>query len=137
SEDGASVAGANVVVKGTTIGTITDAGGAFSLTVPSDAKTLVFSFIGLTTQEVDIGTRSVIDVSMASDATQLSEIVTTAFGLEKEKKALGYSVQEVKGDQLAKTPSQSVVNNLSGTISGLQVSTNAVPGGSPEFVIRG
>lgn len=137
AEDGVAVAGANVVVKGTTIGTITDATGAYSLTVTPDAKTLVFSFIGLTTQEVEIGTRSVLDVMMASDAKQLSEIVTTAFGLEKEKKALGYSVQEVKGDQLAKTPSQSVINNLSGRISGLQVSTNAVPGGSPEFVIRG
>jgi TonB-linked SusC/RagA family outer membrane protein len=136
-EDQSVVAGVNVVVKGTTVGTITDAQGSYSLTVPGQAEALIFTFIGLAPKEIEIGNQSVINVSMDTDIKQLSEIVVTAFGLEREKKALGYAVQEVKGEDIAKTPTSSVVNNLSGKVAGLQVATNAVPGGSPEFVLRG
>ncbi|HYI76142.1 MAG TPA: TonB-dependent receptor plug domain-containing protein, partial [Chryseolinea sp.] len=137
TEDQSVVAGVNVVVKGTTVGTITNAEGGYSLTVPGQAETLIFTFIGLAPKEIEIGSQSVINVSMETDIKQLSEIVVTAFGLEREKKALGYAVQEVKGEDIAKTPTSSVVNNLSGKVAGLQVATNAVPGGSPEFVLRG
>ena len=137
SEDQSVVAGVNVVVKGTTVGTITDGQGSYSLTVPDQAEALIFTFIGLSPKEIPIGNQSVIDVAMETDMKQLSEIVITAFGLERDKKALGYAVQEVKGEELARTPTSSVVNNLSGKVAGLQVSTNAVPGGSPEFVLRG
>ena len=136
-EDGSALPGVNVVVKGTTEGTITDIEGKYSLNVSADAKTLVFSFIGLKTTEVEIGNRSVVDVDMAANIEQLSEVVVTAFGLERDKKALGYSVQEIGGEQLAQVPNQSVVNNLSGRVAGLQVAGNSSPGGSPEFVIRG
>lgn len=136
-EDKSQVAGVNVVVKGTAVGTITDAQGSYSLTVPQPAEALIFTFIGLAPKEILIGTQSVIDVYMETDVKQLSEIVVTAFGLEREKKALGYAVQEVKGEDISKTPTSSVVNNLSGKVAGLQVATNAVPGGSPEFVLRG
>jgi TonB-linked SusC/RagA family outer membrane protein len=127
----------NIVVKGTTVGTISNADGGYSLTVPSEAEILIFTFIGLAPKEVTIGTQSVIDVAMDTDIKQLSELVVTAFGLEREKKALGYAVQEVKGEDLAKAPTSSVVNNMSGKVAGLQVSTNSIPGGSPEFVLRG
>ena len=136
-EDQSVVAGVNVVVKGTTVGTITDSQGSYSLTVPGQAEALIFTFIGMAPKEIEIGSQSVINVSMDTDIKQLSEIVVTAFGLEREKKALGYAVQEVKGEDIAKTPTSSVVNNLSGKVAGLQVATNAVPGGSPEFVLRG
>jgi TonB-linked SusC/RagA family outer membrane protein len=136
-DDGLSVAGVNVVVKGTSIGTITSIDGEYSLRVPDDADALVYSFIGLVSEEVPITGRSVIDISMKTDATQLTEVVVTALGLERDTKALGYAVQEVKGDELSKVPTQSVVNNLSGRIAGLQVSTNSVPGGAPEFAVRG
>ncbi len=136
-EDESVVAGVNIVVKGTTIGTISSGDGSYSLNVPEQAETLIFTFIGLAPKEVLIGSQSVIDVSMETDIKQLSELVVTAFGLEREKKALGYAVQEVKGEDIAKTPTSSVVNNLSGKVAGLQVATNAVPGGSPEFVLRG
>lgn len=136
-EDKSVVAGVNVVVKGTTVGTITNSEGGYSLTVPPEAEALIFTFIGLAPKEILIGGQSVIDVSMETDIKQLSEIVVTAFGLEREKKALGYAVQEVKGEDISKTPTSSVVNNLSGKVAGLQVATNAVPGGSPEFVLRG
>lgn len=136
-EDGSALPGVNVVVKGTTEGTITDIEGNYSLNVSSDAQTLVFSFIGLKTTEIDMGNRSVVNVEMAASIEQLSEVVVTAFGLERDKKALGYSVQEIGGEQLAQVPTQSVVNNLSGRVAGMQVSGNSSPGGSPEFVIRG
>ncbi|MTI37863.1 carboxypeptidase-like regulatory domain-containing protein, partial [Fulvivirga lutimaris] len=84
--------GVNVVLKGTTTGTVTDIDGNFKLSVPSEGGTLVFSFIGLGTEEVVVGTRSVIDMQMSPDVKQLSEVVVTAVGIEREKKALGYSV---------------------------------------------
>ena len=124
-------------MKGTTIGTISDGSGSYLLNIPSEAEALVFTFIGMTPKEVLIGSQTVIDVSLETDIQQLSELVVTGFGLEREKKALGYSVQEIKGEELAKAPTSSVVNNLSGKVAGLQVSSNAIPGGSPEFVLRG
>lgn len=136
-EDESVVAGVNVVVKGTSVGTITDVDGKYSLSVPPEAETLVFSFIGLMTKEILISSQSVIDVTMQVDSKQLSEVVITALGIERDKKSLGYSVQGLNGDVLTKVPTQNIVNNLSGRISGLQVMSNATPGGSPEFVIRG
>ncbi len=136
-ESSSPIPGVNVVIKGTTQGTISDIDGKYIIQVPSESDILVFSFIGLKSQEVAIGNQSVIDISMLPDLSELSEVVITAFGLEREKKALGYTVQEVNGEELAKAPSQSVVNNLSGRVAGMQVSTNSTPGGSPEFVIRG
>src|SRR3990170_3974446 len=136
-EDQSFVAGVNVVVKGTSVGTITDVDGKYSLSVPPESETLVFSFIGLMTKEILISSQSVIDVTMEVDSKQLSEVVITALGIERDKKSLGYSVQGLSGDVLTKVPTQNVVNNLSGRISGLQVMSNSTPGGSPEFVIRG
>ena len=136
-EDGGALPGVNVVVKGTTTGTITDIEGNYSLSVSEEAETLVFSFIGLRTEEVPIDNQSTIDLQMSDDVAELSEVVVTAFGLEREKKALGYSVQGIEGESISQVPNQSVVNNLSGRVAGLQVSTNSSPGGSPEFVIRG
>lgn len=137
NEESGSVAGVNVVVKGTSVGTITDVDGKYSLTVPGEAQALVFSFIGLTTKEILIGSQSVIDVTMEWDSQQLSEVVVTALGIERDKKSLGYAVQGVTGDVLTQVPTQSLVNNLSGRVSGMQVISNSTPGGSPEFVIRG
>lgn len=136
-EDETPLPGVNVVVKGTSVGTITDIDGNFTLNVSPEAETLVFSFIGLAKEEVAIGNQSQINVSMAQDIQSLSEVVVTAFGLEREKKALGYTVQGISGEEVAQVPTQSVVNNLSGKVAGLQVATNSTPGGSPEFVIRG
>src|SRR5690606_7125831 len=94
TEDGSSLPGVNVLLKGTSTGTVTDIDGAYSISVPAgsaESGTLVFSFIGLATQEVPIGGRTTIDVQMGPDVTQLSEVVVTAVGIERERKALGYS----------------------------------------------
>jgi len=115
------IPGVTIQVKGTTIGTITDLNGNFSLTVPANATTLVFSYIGMKKQEVEIGGRSVINAVMESDLLGLDEVVVTALGISREKKSLGYSVQEVGGDNISKTKESNFVNSLSGKISGVQI----------------
>ncbi|MDW7693475.1 SusC/RagA family TonB-linked outer membrane protein [Flammeovirgaceae bacterium SG7u.111] len=129
--------GVSVIVKGTTIGTVTDLDGLYTLKVPADQTTLVFSYIGFSPQEVEIGSQTSIDITLAEDVRQISEVVVTAFGIEREKKALGYAVQGVDAQAIANAPSPNVVNSLSGRVSGLQVTSAGTPGGSPEFVIRG
>ncbi|MGB3849233.1 MAG: SusC/RagA family TonB-linked outer membrane protein [Tunicatimonas sp.] len=136
-EDGGALPGVNVVIKGTTIGTITDIEGNYQLSAGEEAETLVFSFIGLRTEEVAINNRSTINLKMNDDVAELSEVVVTAFGLEREKKALGYTVQEVSGEQLSEAKQANVVNNLSGRIAGVQVTSNEGPGSGSNVVIRG
>ena len=136
-DDGSPVPGMNVIVKGTATGTITDADGVYTLTVGNDT-TLIFSFIGYVSQEIAVGNRSVIDLQMVTDVRQLSEIVVTALGVQREKKALGYSVQEVKGDELAQSKETNIVNSLAGRVAGLTVnSSSGAPGASSRIVIRG
>lgn len=122
-EDGSSLPGVNVVLKGTTNGTVTDVDGNFRLSVPSTGGTLVFSFIGLSTQEIPIGDRTVIDVQLASDVKQLAEVVVTALGIEKSAKSLGYSVGKVRNEELTQARAINVATALSGKVAGLQIST--------------
>ena len=129
--------GVTVLVKGTANGTATNADGFFSLEC-SPNSTLVISFIGYQTREVPINNQTTINVSLAPDAKQLGEVVVTAFGIEREKKALGYSVQEIKGDDLTETRTSNLVNAMSGKIAGVQVtSSNGAPGASSRIQIRG
>jgi len=137
-DDGSALPGVNVVVKGTTTGTVTDVDGNYKLVIPSENSTLVFSFIGLATEQVVVGSRSVIDVQMTSDVTQLSEVVVTAFGVEREEKALGYAVQSVDGSELTKAREPNVVNSLAGKIAGVQITNGSgAVGSSSRIVLRG
>lgn len=135
-EDATALPGVNVVLKGTTIGTTTDADGSFSLSVPADGI-LVFSFIGLKTQEIQIGQSTVINLQMQFDSNQLSEVVVTALGIERSKDALGYSFQDVNGKQLTEARSANIMNGLSGKIAGVRISPNAGPGSGSNIQIRG
>jgi TonB-linked SusC/RagA family outer membrane protein len=138
SEDGSPLPGVNVVLKGTTIGTATDAEGRYSLSIPSTGGSLVFSFIGLATQEIPIGDRSVVDVSLTLDATQLSEVVVTALGVERESKTLGFSVKELKNEELTVGRTTNIVNSLSGKVAGVRVAgSNGMTGSSSAIFIRG
>ncbi|HPJ01188.1 MAG TPA: carboxypeptidase-like regulatory domain-containing protein, partial [Enterococcus sp.] len=92
SEDGMTLPGVSVVVKGTTLGTITNIDGKYSIEVPGDATTLVFTYVGMVTEEMAIGANSVIDVRMVPDIMGLDEVVVTALGISREKKSLGYAV---------------------------------------------
>ncbi|MBC3787861.1 SusC/RagA family TonB-linked outer membrane protein [Spirosoma utsteinense] len=129
--------GVNVVLKGTSIGTTTDAKGKYVMSIPNDAAILTFSSIGFATGEEKVGSRSVLDVTMVSDIRALSEVVVTAFGVKKEVKSLGYGVQEIKGQQLTEARATNVVNGLSGKVAGLRVSSNGGPGSGSTIQIRG
>lgn len=136
--DGSTLPGVNVVVKGTSIGTTTDMNGSYTLKAVENTETLVFSFVGYESTEVPVGTQSVINVSLKPLTEQLGEVVVTALGIKREKKALGYSMQELKGETMTETRDPNVVNSLNGKIAGLQVrQASTGPSGSSRIVIRG
>ena len=129
--------GANVVVKGTTIGTTTDAGGHYSLTVPDDAAVLVFSYIGFQTQEASIGSQSVINITLQADLSTLSEVVVVGYG-EQRKSDLTGAITSVKGEDIVQLPTQRVDQALQGRAAGVMVlSPSGVPGGPTTIRIRG
>lgn len=138
ADDGSPIPGANVLLKGTTNGTVTDIDGNYKLTVPSNGATLIVSFIGYGSKEIPIGARAVIDVALETDITELSEVVVTAFGVEKEKKALGYAVEDVGSQELVKSQTRSAIQAIQGKVAGVQI-TNAsgAPGASTNIVLRG
>jgi TonB-linked SusC/RagA family outer membrane protein len=137
-EDGLGLPGATVLVKGTTVGTTTDLDGNYSIGVPAGSDVLIFSFVGLTTSEETIGNRSVINITLTPDASQLSEVVVTAIGIEREKKALGYGVTTVGDEQLSNRPEQDVARVLQGKVPGVNItSTNGMSGSGTNMVIRG
>lgn len=135
-EDGSALPGANIMLKGSTTGTVTDVDGRFSINVPDPANSvLIISSIGLKTQEVRVNGRSVIDITLVEDVTALNEVVVTAFGLEREKKALGYSVQEVRGEEFTEAREVNIANSLQGKVAGVNITRST--GGSSNVVIRG
>src|SRR5258708_9892785 len=116
TEDGSPLPGVSVLLKGSTTGTVTDGDGNFKLTVPTEGGSLIFSFIGLQTQDVPIGERTVVDVALGLDVKQLSEIVVTGAGFATDKRKLGISVESVTADKLPATPSNSIDQALIGKI---------------------
>src|SRR5664279_4370786 len=112
-----------VTVTGTTVGAITDVNGKYSVTAPQNATTLVFSYIGMKKQELEIGGRKVIDVIMEPDLLGLNEVVVTAFGIKREAKELGVATAQVSDKQLTQAGVSNVVNGLAGKVSGLQINT--------------
>ncbi|HEY0743157.1 MAG TPA: SusC/RagA family TonB-linked outer membrane protein [Chryseosolibacter sp.] len=139
AEDASPLPGVNVVLKGTTNGAVTDAEGAFSLSVPASGGTLVFTFIGLKSQEVEIGARTTVDVQMEQDATQLSEVVVTALGVKREAKTLPYAAQTVTSEKLNITRANNLNDALAGKVSGVQVrgQSGAALGRNSGIRIRG
>ena len=127
--------GVQVSVKGMTVGTLTDSEGSFSFRVPNDAVTLVFTYLGYRTVEAEISGQ--MNIQLEEQAIGLEGIVVTALGVQREKRSLGYSVQDVSGTDLTEVPEVNLVNSLQGQIAGVQI-TNAGPtGGSSRIVIRG
>ncbi len=137
AEDGSALPGVNVLVVGSQEGSITDVEGNFSLEVPSDAR-LKFSYIGYQDFEIAVGNQSVIDVVLQVDVTQLSEIVVTALGVERDVKALQYSVTTVSGENFTEARENNITNQLAGRIAGVNVTkTSGGPGASTRVIIRG
>jgi TonB-linked SusC/RagA family outer membrane protein len=135
-EDGASLPGVNVLVKGTTSGAITDASGNFSLAVPGNDAILVFSFIGFRSQEVAVGSRSTINVALAADLQALEEVVVTGYTTENRREVTG-AVATVKSKDLVAVPSGNVEQQLQGRVAGVTVITNGQPGTSSVVRVRG
>ena len=129
--------GVTVQEKGTSNGTITDINGKFTIAVKSEAILLV-SFIGLEPQEVPVGSQTSLKIELEASTEQVNEVVVTAMGIKKETKALGYAVQEVKGDELVKVKEPNLVNSLNGKIAGVNVTNSGgAPGSSSQIIIRG
>lgn len=134
---GQPIPGVSVTEKGTKNGTSTDAAGKFSLSVQPGAV-LTFTSIGLTTREVTVGESGTVNVVLEEDANQLGEVVVTALGIKREKKSLGYAVQEVKGETLVDAREPNLVNALSGKVAGLQITKSSNgPAGSSRITLRG
>lgn len=138
-DKGLPLPGVNVIEKNTSNGTVTDFDGNFSLTIPDNDETiLVFSSLGFVEEEIIIGDRTNIEVSMGVDTESLNEVVVTAFGIERQEKALGYAVQEVQSDEILEGNQTNVVSGLQGKVSGVTISNSGgAPGSSTAILIRG
>jgi len=139
SEDGGPLPGVTIMVKGTTTGGITDADGNYTISVTGATVTLEFSFIGMQAQEIGVtASRTTYNVVMESDYLGIEEVVITALGISRQKKSLGYSVQDVSNEEMAEVKPLNVVNALTGKVAGVQITnaTGAV-GGASRIVIRG
>ena len=134
---GAPVPGASIVVKGTTKGVITDPDGKFSISIPADAKVLVISFVGMKTQDISVGNKSIINVVLEDETIGLEEVVAIGYGTIKKSDLTG-SVSSIKAQQLVSFPASGAVQALQGRASGVQItSNNGDPGGSVTVKIRG
>lgn len=137
SEDGLPVPGASVSVKGTTIGTVTQFDGAYSLSVPENAQTLVISFVGMETQEIAIAGRSVIDVKIGSSSISMNEVLVVAYGSVRREAKTG-SISSVTSEQISDVPVVSVDKMLAGKMAGVMVtSASGQPGASTDIRVRG
>ncbi|MFK7923746.1 MAG: SusC/RagA family TonB-linked outer membrane protein [Bacteroidia bacterium] len=135
--ENAPLEGVTVRLKDYQLGAITDQSGGFKLEVPEGASTLLFSFMGYAPQEVLISDKTQFDILLVANALTLDEVVVTAFGFERDKKALGYSVQEINASELKEARSTNVVNGLSGRVAGVQITSANVIGGGSQVTIRG
>ena len=136
-EQGEPLIGASIAVKGTTQGVITDFNGQFSIDA-SKSATLIVSYVGYRSEEVQVKGQSNLKIVLKEDSKIIDEVVVTALGIKRERKALGYSIGEVKGEELEKAKETNVINSLAGKIPGLVISQTAGgPSGSSRVIVRG
>lgn len=135
--DGAGIPGVNILIKGRQMGTTTDGAGRYSLDVSGDNPVLVLSYIGYKTEEVSVGNRTIVDVSMTENAETLQEAVVTALGIKREERSLGYSVGKVEGKEFNRVVQENVLNGIAGKVAGVQISQTGGTGSSVSMVIRG
>lgn len=138
SQDGMGIPGVTVVVKGTTIGAITDLDGKYQINVRPEHRTLVFSYISMRTVEAALGNQTTINVVMEPDVFQIDEVVVTAIGVSRESKALGYAVQSVGSEAIVRSAATNPINALSGKVAGVQITNSSGAAGASSFMtIRG
>ncbi len=138
ADNGSAIPGVTVLVKGTTNGTVTDVNGKYSLQVKNSATTLVFSFVGMKTQEIAINGKTTINVVMKASSLALQQVVVAALGISRHKRALGYSVTKVSSAEISKTPTTDAINAIAGKVAGVRVVSSSGAAGAASFVeIRG
>ena len=137
NQAGEPIIGVTVVVKGTTVGTVTSLAGNFTLNVGENARTLVFSFLGMESKEVPIGNTSNFNVTLSEEAFAVDRVVVTALGIKRQEKALSYNVQTIDSDELTTVKSANFVNALAGKVAGVQLNASSGPGGAVKVVARG
>jgi len=138
NDDNQPIPGVSVSVKGTTVGTVTNLDGVFDLSIPQDAKALVFSFIGMKNYEVEIGTQTNFSVKMETDVFGIDEVVVTALGISREKKSLGYAVQDISSEEISRANNPNLITSLSGKLAGVEVrQSSGMPGAPATVLIRG
>ena len=136
ADGSAPLPGVSIVIKGTNKGTNTDAQGKYRLSVAPNAA-LVFSFVGYTPQEISVGNRTVIDLSMAQDFRQLNEVVVTALGIKKDVRRTGVSIQGIDASQTIKAREPNAVQGLVGKVAGLTIGMSAEMLRRPQVILRG
>ncbi len=137
AEDGSTLPGVSIALKGTSRGTTTNGDGKYTLEVPANG-TLVFSFIGFQTQESQVGGKSVINISLKNDVSQLQEVVVTALGIKRDARALGYSVARIDGSDLVRKSEPDPLKALQGRVAGVDIRTSqGTPGAATKINIRG
>ena len=138
SKDGTGLPGVNVLQKGTQVGTTTDVNGNYSIQVTGSSPVLIFSYIGFITQNIEVGNKNSLDITMVESVETLKEAVVTAYGIKREKRSLGYSVGTVEGAALTQTPQNNLLNAMSGKVAGVQISQmGGGVGSSVSMIIRG
>jgi TonB-linked SusC/RagA family outer membrane protein len=138
ADEGTGIPGVTVLIKGTNTGVLSDVDGKYSINVPKDATALLFSFVGMKTQEIALTASNVVDVVMLSEAQNIEGVVVTALGISKERKSLGYAVQDVKGDQINNSKTGNVLSAITGRMAGVSITSSAGTAGSSSFInIRG
>jgi len=138
SEDGLPIPGVTIMVPGTTVGTTTDLDGKYTLSIRDEYTHLRFQYVGMITKDVTIGSSTQINVVLDPDIVLMDEVVVTAIGISKEKKALGYNVQQVDQEALANTPNADIINSIAGRTSGVQITSSAGDAGASTYItIRG
>lgn len=131
-----AVIGATIMVKNSSNGTVTDIDGRYSIEVPKNA-TLLFSFVGYSTVEKEVGNNTVINVELSDDIQAIDEVVVTAIGIKQQKKKIGYTTQQINSEVLNATPSLNVGSALSGQVAGLLVANPTGIFQAPSFKLRG
>jgi TonB-dependent starch-binding outer membrane protein SusC len=136
SENGDGLPGVNVILKGTSIGTVTDLDGGYSININSGEDILVFSSVGYVSTEFIVGTQSTIDLMMVPDIKALEEIVVIGYGTLKEKD-LTSAIATVRSEEIVKTPTSQAMQALQGRVAGVQIVSNGAPGAAPTVRVRG
>ncbi|TDE11121.1 SusC/RagA family TonB-linked outer membrane protein [Dyadobacter psychrotolerans] len=134
--DGSALPGASVLIKGTASGVPTDVEGNYSIKVPSKESVLVFSMIGMVSQEITVGSQTIIDIGLKDDSRALNEVVVIGYGTASKRDLTG-SIVTIKGAEIADKPSANPINSLQGKVAGLSVVNSGRPGAEPDIRIRG